>query len=321
MRRENTDGSQESEVRSQESGVGSWNSGVGIWNMHWISVFRLQSFPLLIVILLFGILILDSCTERIDIELDSTYIRLAVAGNITPQQGEQYVRLTQTSDYFSNQAPTEISGAAVTVEHGNLSVQFDEDVNKSGYYRAPESFVGMPGTEYHLSIQLAEPINGNINYEAHEEMPQLADNIDSVVVEYNPQFEGWMVRLYAWEPPTTDFYMFNGMRNGVMITDSVSRVNISDDRLFNGNYTAGAVVLLLSEDEIQPGDTFTLILSNITKEYSDYMLGLQLEIQPHDPMFSGPPANVSTNINNDAVGYFAAFPSAFTSTIVKKPEY
>ncbi len=49
------------------------------------------------------------------------------------------------------------------------------------------------------------------------------------------------------------------------------------------------------------------------------MLDLQTEIQPHDPMFSGPPANVRTNINNDAVGYFASYPSVFTSTVVKDP--
>lgn len=273
-----------------------------------------------IITMLFATATLNSCTEKIDIELDSTHVRLAVAGFITPEEGEQYVRLTQTSNYFSNQPSPQVPGATVTVEHGNFSVKFTEDVNDPGYYRAPESFVGTPGTMYHLSIKLAEPINGNVDYEAREEMPQLADKIDSVVVEYNPRFEGWMIRLYAWEPPTTDFYMFNGMRNGRLITDSVSRVNISDDRFFNGNYTSGAVVLVLDKDELQPGDVFTLVLSNITEEYANYILGLQLEIRPHDPMFSGPPANVSTNLNNDAVGYFAAFPSAFVSTTVEVPD-
>ncbi len=273
-----------------------------------------------IIAILCGMLIIDSCTEKIDINLDSTYVRLAVAGNITPQQGEQYVRLTKTSDYFSNQPSPAVSGAVITVDNDDSLVTFTEDINNPGYYYAPENYVGSSGTSYHLSVELAEPINGNTTYEAHEIMPQLSDNIDSVVLEYNSQYEGWMVRLYAWEPPTTDFYMFNGMRNGVLITDSVSRINISDDRLYNGNYTSGAVVLLLNKDEVVPGDIFTLVLSNITEDYANYMIGLQLEIQPHDPMFSGPPANVTTNINNDAVGYFAAFPSAFTSTTVKVPD-
>ncbi len=283
--------------------------------------FRLWFFASRIIALFLGIIIFNSCTERIDIKLDSTYERLAVAGFITPQEGDQYVRLSRTSDYFSNQSAPAVSDAIVTVETDSSLVQFTEDIDNPGYYYAPDNFVGTSGNTYHLNITLAEPINGNVDYEALEEMPILADNIDSVVVEYNEDYERWMVRLYAWEPPSTDFYMFNGIRNGTIITDSVSRVNISDDRLFNGNYTSGAVVLVLYKDELELGDTFTLILSNITEEYANYMTDLQLEIQPHDPTFSGPPANVSTNINNNAVGYFAAFPSAFTSTTVKPNEF
>ncbi len=283
--------------------------------------FSLRTLVSLIMILLFGTVILSSCTKRIDIKLDSTYERLVVAGFITPQIGEQYVRLTRTSNYFSNKPAPAVSGAIVTVSEDSSTIQFSEDINNPGYYQAPEDYFGISGNTYHLDITLAEPINGNVNYEAHEEMPQLADNIDSVVVEYNEQYERWMVRLYAWEPPTTDFYMFNGMRNGEMITDTVSRVNITSDILFNGNYTSGAVVLILYKDELELGDTFTLILSNITEEYANYMIDLQLELQPNNPMFSGPPANVRTNINNNAVGYFAAFPSAYTSTTIKPLDF
>lgn len=280
-----------------------------------------RTFSTTIIVIFLGIIILISCTKRIDIKLGTTYERLAVAGTITPQKGEQYVRLTRTSNYFSNKPAPAVTGAIVTVLEDTSVVQFSEDINNPGYYLAPEDYFGISGNTYHLNIILAEPINGNFNYEAHEEMPKLAANIDSVVVEYNEQYKRWMVRLYAWEPPTTDFYMFNGMRNGNLITDTISRVNISDDRFFNGNYTSGAVVLVLYKDELKPGDTFTLILSNITEGYADYIIGLQLELQPHDPMFSGPPANVLTNINNNAVGYFAAFPSAFTSTTVKPTDY
>ncbi|RLD40971.1 MAG: hypothetical protein DRI86_14340, partial [Bacteroidetes bacterium] len=235
-----------------------------------------------------GGLFLSSCTEKIDIDLGTTYTRLVVSGNITPQLGNQYIRLTKSADYFSNQPPPDVTGATVMVDDGSFSVQFIEDTNNIGYYFAPSNYIGVSGTTYDLSIKLAQPINGTVNYSANETMPILADNIDSIVVELNEKASRWMVRLYAWEPPSTDFYMFNGMRNGTIITDSVSRLNISDDRLYNGNYTAGAVVLMLYEDELQPGDTFTLILSNITEEYANFLLELQDEIRPNDPMFSGP---------------------------------
>lgn len=309
----------------QQSNIGSWNKsrkaklyGADLHKTH------MKSSYLSLIVLgvgLFTTAFFNSCTEKIDINLGTTYTRLSVSGNITPQFGEQYIRLTKTADYFSNQPPPVVSDAMVLVNDGTSSVQFIEDTINLGYYYAPSSYIGVPGITYNLSIKLSEPINGKVDYTAQETMPLLADDIDSIVVELNENAKRWMVRLYAWEPHTTDFYMFNGMRNGVIITDSVSRVNISDDKLYNGNYTSGAVVLMFKEDELQPGDTFTLILSNITEEYANFMLELQAEIQPNDPMFSGPPANVSSNINNDAVGYFATFPSAFTSTIVKNTEY
>jgi hypothetical protein len=43
-----------------------------------------------------------SCTERIDIELDSTYRRLVVQGAVTSDSVRHRVFLTTTSDYFSN---------------------------------------------------------------------------------------------------------------------------------------------------------------------------------------------------------------------------
>jgi len=259
-----------------------------------------------------------SCTEKINIDLGSTYTRLVVEGVITPQEGEQFIRLTKTTDYYSGQKPPTVSGAEVTVDNGNFIIPFVEDTNNLGNYFAPKDFVGVPGITYKLSVKLSESINGSSDYYAEEKMPQLANSIDSIVIEYNPNFEGWMVRLYAWDPPTTDFYMFRGMRNGKLINDTISKVNISDDRLYNGNYTAGAVVLVLRGKYLNVGDNFTLILSNITEEYANFILELQDEIRPNDPMFSGPPANVSSNVNNDAAGYFAAFPSAYSSTIVKE---
>ncbi len=261
-----------------------------------------------------------SCTEKMDINLGTTYTRLVVSGHVTPLQGEQYIKLTKTADYFANEPPPPVTGATVTVDDGTFTTPFTEDTINKGYYRAPDGFLGISGITYQLNIDLSEPIVGETHFSATEKMPQLIDNIDSIIVEKNPNFKKWMVRLYALDPPATNFYMFNGLRNGKIITDSVSRVRVSDDRLYNGNYTNGTVVLVLNEDELSPGDIFTLELSNITEEYANFILDLQAEIRPHDPMFSGPPANVSTNITNGAVGFFAAYPSAFSSTVVKSQQ-
>jgi len=105
-----------------------------------------------------------------------------------------------------------------------------------------------------------------------------------------------------------------------MITDTITEIGISDDRFFNGNYTYGAPVYHLSEknpvEALNPGDTVTLMMSSITKEYYNFIVELMDEtFEFRNPLFSGPPANISTNISNDGVGFFAAYSTTYSTTI------
>lgn len=261
---------------------------------------------------------LNSCTEIIDIDLDTDRVRLVVEANITEIEDKQFVKLTETADYFSNTPPKGVTNAVIQIDNGDHIFTLSESNTEEGLYLMPEGFMGKQEESYGISITLENEIGGHSEFSAQTKMPLLSDDIDSISVEWFPQFEGWAVRLYAQEPSREDFYMFSGIRNGELITDSIHEVNISDDRLYNGNYTHGAIVLLLNEEQLEVGDTFTLILSNITKEYASFVTEIQTEIQANDPMFSGPPANVSSNISNEALGWFTAYPSAFTSTIVKE---
>ncbi len=272
----------------------------------------------ILYILLVTLVSLSSCTEKIDIELDSDRIRLVVDGIITDIPGEQYVKLTETADYFSNEQPKGVGNATLVIESNNGPILLTESDSVVGLYLMPDGFVGVQGNIYQLNIKLENEIGGYKDYFANTKMPLLSDDIDSIAVEWMPQFEGWVVRLYAQDPDREDFYMFNGLRNGELITDSIHEVNITDDRLFNGNYTSGVMVLMFEEDQLDPGDLFTLVLSNITKEYINFVSEVQTEIQPKEPLFSGPPANVSSNISNGAAGWFTSYPSAFSSTIVQE---
>ncbi len=272
----------------------------------------------ILYILLVTLVSLSSCTEKIDIELDSDRIRLVVDGIITDIPGEQYVKLTETADYFSNEQPKGVGNATLVIESNNGPILLTESDSVVGLYLMPDGFVGVQGNIYQLNIKLENEIGGYKDYFANTKMPLLSDDIDSIAVEWMPQFEGWVVRLYAQDPDREDFYMFNGLRNGELITDSIHEVNITDDRLFNGNYTSGVMVLMFEEDQLDPGDLFTLVLSNITKEYINFVSEVQIEIQPKEPLFSGPPANVSSNISNGAAGWFTSYPSAFSSTIVQE---
>ena len=276
-----------------------------------------QKITYLIFITIALVVGITSCTERIDIELEEDYIKLAVEGYITPETGNSYIRLTETSGYFSNKPAPSVSNAIVNVNNGIESYTLQEDAVESGSYIFPEEFIGETETNYKMTIELSEEIGGQANYEATTYMPRRFDDIDSITVVFDPYFEFWMVNIYALEPLGKDFYMFNGLLNDILITDTISQVTISDDELIDGNYLNGVTVMGFSEEDFKPGDKFTLILSTITEDYYNYIIELQTEISMNIPIFSGPPANVRSNIDNGAVGYFAAYPSSYASTIVK----
>ena len=269
------------------------------------------------------ILVLVNCSERIDIELDTTYTRLVVEGNITSDTIAHWVRLTKSSDYYGDKPPPAVSNAIVTIDDGFETITLIESDDLAGYYQTYDDYFGIPGRTYELQIELKEAINENKLYTATCEMKPVSP-IDSIRLEYREKYEVWEVQIFALEPPTVDFYTFHIIKNGKMITDTITEIGISDDRFFNGHYTNGAPVYYLREEKsdeaVNPGDTITLMMSGITKEYYNFVIELMDEtFEFRNPMFSGPPANISTNISNDAVGFFSVYSTTYSTTIFSGP--
>jgi len=57
-------------------------------------------------------------------------------------------------------------------------------------------------------------------------------------------------------------------------------------------------------EEGNSGDTLTVETNSITENYYNYIISFFLETKWSSASFGGPPANIETNINNGAVGYF-----------------
>jgi hypothetical protein len=279
---------------------------------------RSQRFAHHTLLIVTSILLLHSCTERIDIQTDEEFQKLAVEGYIAPER--QFVRLTETSGYFSQQAPAPVRAASVVVTSNNEDYLFSEDAENPGYYLPPENFIIEEQSTYQLRIDLEEEIGGESTYISEATMPVRADEIDSVNVFFREDFETWIVQLFAYEPPGPNFYMFNAWVTGEAITDSLSRVGVVDDRIVDGTYLNGIWILFLNQDEVAINDTVVVTTSSITEDYYRYLTEAQTELRPKNPLFSGPPANVRSNISSGAIGYFAVYSSAFSMTIVKDPD-
>lgn len=261
--------------------------------------------------------ILSSCTEKIELELDTTYERLVVEGHITTDTMAHWVRLTHSKDYYSSQPSSLISYAQVELTDGSLSIELVENPNNPGYYETPADFYGETNKTYSIDVKLPEEIGGNNYFESSCDLRPVGE-IDSIQVVYNEDWEGYEVNIYAWEPPSEDFYIFQVLKNNVMVSDTIDEWWISDDRFFNGNYTNGIMVGFLDannpEEKPEPGDIITLKMSGITKDYYNFILQLQDQTSEYrNPLFSGPPANVISNIEG-ATGFFAAYSSTYSST-------
>lgn len=264
-----------------------------------------------------------SCTERIDIQLDNSYIRLVVDGAITTDTMAHTIVLSTTSSYYYNQPTPMVTGALVSITDGTQTFTLKED--SAGVYRTDPSVYGVAGRVYTLNIKLATVIGGHTDYTAISTLYPIIP-LDSINLLFHPEWSKngiWEVKCYVQEPPTIDFYRFLILKNRLLLTDTLNEWFITDDKFFNGNYTNGATVAYLqqgsAEEGLAKGDTITVEVNSIGKDYYNFLIDAQAELRGSNPLFSGPPANVKGNINNDAVGFFTAYSATRSFTIA--PEF
>jgi hypothetical protein len=264
-----------------------------------------------------------SCTEKIDIKLDDSYVRLVVDGSINTDTMAHTVLLTSTSSYYYNQPSPPVTGALLTISDGSQEFKLSE--TSPGVYRTASDVYGIPGKTYTLNIKLAGAIGGYNEYSATSTLFPVVD-MDSISLLYHSEWskEGiWEVKCYVQEPPTIDFYRFMVLKNQTMVTDTIDEWFITDDTFINGNYTNGIGIAFLDQGSpsqgLAPGDTITAEVNSIGKEYYNFLVEAQTELFGSNPLFSGPPANITGNINNGAVGFFSAYSATRSFTIT--PEF
>ena len=254
-----------------------------------------------------------ACTEKIDVNLDSTYTRLVVDGHVESDTGAYTVALTKSADYFSNEAVPRVVNATVSISDGQqIYLMHESQPGFSGIYETDSTFSGKKGSSYTLHVELQESIAGTTSFEASSYLPAVT-SLDSIMTVFHPEWgpKGiWTIKLWAQEPGNeVNYYLFNVYRNGKLLTDTITKKTISDDKFYNGSYMNGVDAVYLNNanpwETIHPGDTVVLQMSGITKEYFNFIDQVR-QSGFSIPFFSGPPANVQGNIDNGGIGFFAA---------------
>ena len=262
------------------------------------------------------------CTERIEVNLDSSYTRLVVEGYVTTDTAVHWIMLSTTRDYFYNQPAPRVSGASVTIDDGERMISLTESDALPGRYCTADDFYGIPGRTYSLNIRDVDIDGDGVpeEYSASSELHPV-NPVDSITLRYFSHFgaTGYEVQVYAWDSPKRDWYSFKVRKNGVLLTDTLYELFVQNDDFFNGNYTFGITSQFLSNDKpdevVEIGDTVTFEINGITEDYYNYILEAQSQIFPQMPLFSGPPANIRTNLDNGAIGYFTAYSVNYSSTV------
>lgn len=265
-----------------------------------------------------------SCTEVIDIELDSTYRRLVVYGSVTTDSIRHQVQLTTTSDYFSNKPSPRVTNALVELEFNGQHLELEEHDTIEGLYLTPFAFRGMPGTVYLLHISQVD-VDGDGKSESYSTSSTMPGGVrlDSISLNHTqtPWWSGWEVYMYALDPPTRDWYGIRVWKNSELLTDTLFYYTVFPDDFYNGGYLYYGYAMAYLDDSTErerlyPGDTVTFELDQIDKSYYDFVGDALWEIIGYNPLFSGPSANVRSNVDNGGQGIFAAYSIQRASAVV-----
>ena len=106
-------------------------------------------------------LLIYSCVERINIELDDSYTRLVVDGGITTDTMAHTVSLSKTTSYYFNQPAPAVTGAFVQISDGSATYTLNEEA--PGLYHTDPSVFGVAGKTYALCIKKQGTFQCTIN--------------------------------------------------------------------------------------------------------------------------------------------------------------
>lgn len=249
----------------------------------------------------FLLLLLTGCTKEIDLDLNNEeFQRLVVEAWLTDEEKAHEVSLTLTADYFQNDVPEVATGATVTISDGVQIFELNE--TEPGHYFTEGNVKGEAGKTYTLKIEY----DGK-TYEATsilEAAPpiDLLEAIEEEDTDEDDEYNEYTILLHTTEPEGKgDHYYWESYPADLADDPTRTFWEVAEDEFVDGNLIGGAEILYV---EAQPGETFIFEQYRITEEAFDFFIAIQYETVFKGGLFDTPPANIPSNINNGAIGFF-----------------
>lgn len=264
---------------------------------------------------------LTSCTEVIDLDLnEGDAQRLVVNGWFTNVRGKQRVNLTRTTSYFEPEVAPRVIGALVSVTDGTTTWNLDEV--EPGIYEPDDDVVGAPGNTYTVNIEHEGEM---YTASAFMRASNPIDSINVIVVDPLEEFGFpgdlyYSVRLWTQERPGLgDAYLWYTYVNGAGIRDTLRELTIAEDSSFDGGLVENLEIDFVDIDsEAVMGDTLLLEQWNVGFDSYEILNEILTQTAFQGGIFDAPPANVSTNVSNGALGLWGAASVEIKQTIINE---
>lgn len=255
---------------------------------------------------LFLLIILSSCTEVVNVDLESTEPKLVVEAFINWEKGtlgnQQSIKLTTTGNFYTNTVPV-VSGATVKITNSSNTVFDFIEIPNTGKYEC-FNFIPVLNETYTLLV-----ISAGQTYLATETLRSVA-SITSVTQDTNGGISGNKIQVKAnFSDPiiTEDYYLFNYKYPNILKPDYYT----TDDEFFNGNSFFSALFETNNGNDIVQGEVITITHYGVSRNHYEFLNKLlSIAGSSGGGPFQSPPVTVKgnvinqTNFSNYPLGYF-----------------
>lgn len=253
------------------------------------------------LVTIFALLFSSCFTDPIDLDLNEQNEKIVILGWITDLEEPQFVKISKTVNYLGDQPEAFVSNASVTLSDSKSSYTLLE--RNVGHYYLPDDWLAILEEEYRLEVNYKDitytssyvmsacPEIENVRAERYD----AEDKVDTII-SYETVFD------FQETPGEGDAYFAIDYLKGTADGDSLSNGGFADDEFVDGEYFED---IRVSEDDrlFKKDDVAVLELYSIGQEAADWLFDIEAEIFRGGP-FDPPPANVRTNIEGGALGYF-----------------
>ncbi len=258
---------------------------------------------------------LFSCEEIIQLDLNKTPQKIVIEGLLTNRFGDQYVKITRTSDFYNTATVERISNASVSVTDSD-GTMFNYTQVSPGYYIPITNFSGQVGKSYKLSVGIGDQV-----FESQDELLRLP-LIDSLgyamapkpTVERKQKGQLYDLLLYFQEPKDSkDYYLFKFYRNDTLTYTNSNDIYLTSDEVLGESIKGFPSPVFYAES-----DTARMEMYSVTR--NGYLFFSDLaNLQYSDGGLFGPvPANPRTNISQGALGFFQVSAVRSEEIIIRK---